>query len=596
MGCASMMNLALGATSSELMPRSFARTIVTTKAAAAGQQQEKASGLRAYKVVDESDIRAMNAAAGGEVAVYGREAYETGIFRDWTGSYGVMPAADPSSSSSYVGMAAAFPRTTSEVSAILRYCNDNMIAVVPQGGNTGLVGGGVPGAAADQPERCELVLSLRKMNTISEIDANAGVAVCDAGVVLQTLNEAAGEKGWMVPLDLGAKGSCTIGGNVSTNAGGIRLIKYGSLHGSVLGVEAVTADGTVVDMLNLNRKDNTGIDLKHLFIGSEGILGVITRTAIQLAPKPNAVNAVWLQVRATDGEMTGTERVLRVLKLARERLGGVLSAFELVDGAALRLVLPTLQPSTSAIFAELSPAADGVYSSEFNVLIETHGDDDEQDNEKLMAFLEHLIDEGLIPETGGLIAQNQTQMDSLWGVREHITDALAGGARQSGGKVFKYDLSIPVRYLYDLVTETRARIAGCAPDIYNAELDDGCVVAVGDADEGAGNGDGGNKVVVVGYGHMGDGNLHLNVLVKSPEHVQRVKEIIEPFVYDWTSQYGGSVSAEHGIGVLKAQYLELSKSRQAIELMARTKAMMDPHGILQPNKVIPRQFIEDAYN
>ena len=545
-----------------------------------------------YRGVRASDIAQLDNACGRMgVAVYGREAFETGVFRDWTGAYGMQPRITSSEAEdAYEGAAVAFPRSTREVAAVLEYCNRERVAVVPQGGNTGLVGGGVPGR-----DGSELVLSLRKMCDAPHVDEDSGVATCEAGVILQSLNDVALAKGWMVPLDLGAKGSCTIGGNVSTNAGGIRLLRYGSLHGSVLGVEAVLADGRVVDVLNTNRKDNTGVDLKHLFIGSEGVLGIITKIAIQLAPRPNAVNAMWLRVRADDvlassSSSKGFGSVLRVLRLARERLGGVLSAFELVDAAALRLVLPTLQPSTSAIFD--TEGVDGSSGGEeFNILIETHGDDAEQDSEKLMAFVEHVMEEGLVPDDdGSILAQSQTQLDALWSVREGITDALSSGARESGGKVFKYDLSIPVRHLYDLVAETRVRIDTHAPDLYDVRYDD-C------GPDAAGARVGANKVTVVGYGHMGDGNLHLNVLVKSnnAEDVDRVKHILEPFVYDWTSERGGSVSAEHGIGVLKSAYLGLSKSQQSIALMAQTKAMMDPRCILNPRKVIPPEYIIDAY-
>ena len=350
--------------------------------------------------------------------------------------------------------------------------------------------------------------------------------------------------------------------------------RYGSLHGSVLGVEAVLADGTIVNLLNTNRKDNTGIDLKHLFIGSEGILGILTKVTIKLAPKPVSVNAAWMRI--SGGEY---ETVLRLLRLSRDKLGEILSAFELVDNASLKLTLPILKERTSSSSSLLSSlddedSAGKEKSNTFNVLMETHGSNEEHDMDKLMGFVNDAMEEGLIVEDGGIIAMDQKQLDSLWSVRESITESLAIRARESGGRVFKYDFSIPVGKLYDLVTDTRQRMMALAPEL--------C------ADE---------KVLVVGYGHMGDGNLHLNVLVRSgdPADVRKVEQVIEPFVYEWTSMNGGSISAEHGVGMLKSPYLHLNKSQEAIAMMAGMKAMMDPKCILNPYKVLPHEYIVNAY-
>ncbi|KAM6357752.1 D-2-hydroxyglutarate dehydrogenase, mitochondrial isoform 2-T4 [Alca torda] len=365
------------------------------------------------------------------------------------------------------------PQTTAEVSQVLRYCHERNLAVNPQGGNTGLVGGSVP--VFD-----EIILSTVLMNRIISFDKVSGILVCQAGCVLEKLNEYLEEQGFIMPLDLGAKGSCHIGGNVATNAGGLRLLRYGSLRGTVLGLEVVLADGSALDCLASLRKDNTGYDLKQLFIGSEGTLGVITAVSILCPQKPKAVNLAFL-------------------------------------------------------------------GSPFYVLIETSGSSSTHDEEKLNNFLEQAMTSGLI--TDGTVATDDKKIKTLWSLRERITEALT-----HDGYVYKYDISLPVGKLYDLVTDTRARL-------------------------------GHNAKNVVGYGHLGDGNLHLNVTADSYSH--SLLDAIEPFVYEWTARYHGSISAEHGLGFKKKQFIQYSKPSEAVFLMQRFKAMLDPKGILNPYKMLP---------
>ncbi|XP_048664915.1 D-2-hydroxyglutarate dehydrogenase, mitochondrial isoform X4 [Marmota marmota marmota] len=367
------------------------------------------------------------------------------------------------------------PRTSEEVSRILRYCHERNLAVNPQGGNTGLVGGSVP--VFD-----EIILSTALMNQVTSFNSVSGILTCQAGCVLEGLSRYVQERDFVMPLDLGAKGSCHIGGNVATNAGGLRFLRYGSLHGTVLGLEVVLADGTVLDCLTSLRKDNTGYDLKQLFIGSEGTLGVITAVSILCPPRPKAVNVAFLE-------------------------------------------------------------------SAFYLLVETSGSSTGHDAEKLGCFLEQVLGSGLV--TDGTVATDESKAQALWALRERITEALS-----RDGYVYKYDVSLPVERLYDLVTDLRARLGSQARR-------------------------------VVGYGHLGDGNLHLNVTVDA--FSAALLDTLEPYVYAWTAGQRGSVSAEHGLGFRKRDALRYSKPPPAVQLMQQLKALLDPKGILNPYKLLPTQ-------
>ncbi|XP_058700489.1 D-2-hydroxyglutarate dehydrogenase, mitochondrial isoform X1 [Poecile atricapillus] len=413
------------------------------------------------------------------------------------------------------------PQTTAEVSQVLRYCHEKNLAVNPQGGNTGLVGGSVP--VFD-----EIILSTALMNQIISFDKVSGILVCQAGCVLERLNEYLEEQGFVMPLDLGAKGSCHIGGNVATNAGGLRLLRYGSLRGTVLGLEVVLADGSALDCLTSLRKDNTGYDLKQLFIGSEGTLGVITAVSILCPQKPKAVNVAFLGCQSF-------AKVLETFTTCRAMLGEILSAYEFMDEKCMELVERHLKLSRP------------VTGSPFYVLIETSGSNSTHDEEKLSNFLEQAMASGLV--TDGTVATDDKKIKALWSLRERITEALT-----HEGYVYKYDISLPVRKLYDLVTDMRARLGHSAKS-------------------------------VVGYGHLGDGNLHLNITAESYSH--SLLDAIEPFVYEWTAGCSGSISAEHGLGFKKKQFIQYSKPRQAVVLMQQFKAMLDPKGILNPYKTLP---------
>ncbi|KAJ4293683.1 D-lactate ferricytochrome c oxidoreductase [Kalmusia sp. IMI 367209] len=423
------------------------------------------------------------------------------------------------------------PSTTEEVSDILKYCNQNMLAVVPQGGNTGLVGGSVP--VFD-----EIVINMQKLNNIRSFDEVSGILVADAGVILEVADNFLAEKQHIFPLDLGAKGSCQIGGNVSTNAGGLRLLRYGSLHGSVLGIEAVLPDGTVIDDLSVLRKNNTGYDLKQLFIGSEGTIGIITGVSIQCPQRSPAVNVAYFGLESY-------EHAQRAFRAAKGQLSEILSAFEMMDGRTQKI----LQKVTGKKLP-----LEGEHP--FFCLVETSGSNSDHDSEKLQNFLEHVMEAGIVSD--GVLAQDQTQVAELWSCREGITECLG-----HWGGVYKYDLSLPIAQMYDLVNDVRDRMTQAG--------------LLGD--------DASHPVVdVVGYGHMGDANLHLNIPVRRFD--KTVEKALEPYVYEWTAKRNGSISAEHGLGVTKKPYIGYSRSETMIKLMKQIKNLYDPNGILNPYKYI----------
>jgi D-lactate dehydrogenase (cytochrome) len=481
--------------------------------------------LRFFHSIKTSDVEHFKTILNGSILTENLEKYN----HDWMGTFKGQ------------SRLVLRPKTTEQVSKVLEYCNANKIAVVPQGGNTGLVGGSVP-------VKDEVILSTQLMNNIISFDetsgiltAEAGKSFGDSGCVLESLDSWLQERGFIMPLDLGAKGTCQIGGNVATNAGGLRLLRYGSLHGTVLSLEVVLADGTIMELGKPLRKDNTGYDLKHLFIGSEGTLGVITKVSILTPPKPKAVNVAVLGLESFEAVQTA-------FTLAKSELGEILSAYEFFDRSSLDLVRKHLEHSREP-FETQSP---------FYVLIETQGSNKEHDDEKLEGFLEKLLKEDVISD--GVLAQDTAQTKMFWEMREGITEACG----KEGG-LYKYDLSVPVNRLYSLVLDMRMRLRDMG--LYHPDT----------------NADGAVKHII-GFGHMGDGNLHLNIMTKgrSPE----LQSAIEPYIYELTQKNEGSISAEHGLGQMKAKYIGYSKQHEMIEYMKKVKAMFDPNGILNPYKYI----------
>jgi len=438
------------------------------------------------------------------------------------------------------------PQSTEEVSRILRYCNERHIGIVPQGGNTGLVGGSIPISSQ------EIVLSLEKMNTIQEDDDDSGIVLrAGAGCILQDLQDHASQKKALVPVDLGAKGTCQIGGNVSTNAGGVYYYRYGSLHANVLGLEVVTPTG---DVLNLgynpvpHLKDNTGYDLKHLFIGGEGTLGVVTKVALRCQPLPVSRGAVWLTC-------TSLEEVVQILTIARtKKLSEILAAFEFMDADVLELV-QTSHPSTRfPVDVSSNTASEGQYS----VLIETHGSNYDHDMEKLETFLEYVFEEGLV--TDGALAQNLGQIEDFWNVREMCNPASA-----ATGFVYKYDVSLAASDFGNFIRDVKAFLEDIS-QASSLDIDLRCV----------------------NWGHIIDGNLHCNIV--SPGVFQRDAELtklVDEGIVQEVTKRNGSISAEHGLGQYKHKYMPRIKDKPTLETMYSIKNLFDPHGIMNPGKYLP---------
>ncbi|KAI8084787.1 uncharacterized protein BX664DRAFT_300287 [Halteromyces radiatus] len=424
------------------------------------------------------------------------------------------------------------PRTTQQVSAILNYCHDQNLAIVPQGGNTGLVGGSVP--VFD-----EIILNLKNMNRIRSFDSVSGILTADAGCILEVLDNWLAEKGYMMPLDLAAKGSCHIGGNIATNAGGLRLLRYGSLHGTVLGLEVVLPNGTILNNMSTLRKDNTGFDLKQLFIGSEGTIGVITGVSILTPLRSKAVNVALLGLNSFDD-------VQVAFKQSRMDLSEILSAFEFWDIHSFKMFKKHF--NHKEVMAKDYP---------FYILIETSGSNKDHDDQKLTSYLEQMMINGIAQD--GVVAQDQQQMRDLWGIRDGLTEALG-----KEPAVYKYDISIPVAKIWDCTEDMRYHLQA------------GGVFGQSDSP----------VIDVVAYGHIGDGNVHLNIVTKDLD--SRVSDLIEPYLFEWVAKHQGSISAEHGLGVAKNEFLGYSKSPEMIDLMKTMKTMLDPKGIMNPYKYLPQ--------
>ncbi|KAJ2334324.1 D-lactate ferricytochrome c oxidoreductase [Coemansia sp. RSA 2681] len=423
---------------------------------------------------------------------------------------------------------ALFPTSTQQVSDVLAYCNQRRIGVVTQGGNSGIAGGAIA-------HRGEVLLCLRDMNKVRDMDVISGVLVAEGGCVLDDLDNYVQQHGYIVPVDLGARKRCMIGGNVSTNAGGLRYLRYGSLHGSVLGLEVVLPDGRVLDSLFTLKKDASGYDIKQLFIGAEGTLGVVTAVAISLAPKPRASQLALLGLQ-------DFSKIQRAFVLARQNLGEIVSAFEFWEKRCNELVV---EYGNSG-----SPLSE---SHEFYVLIETRGACLRHDMEKLDDFLECLRAEELIGESR--VVRDAEEMDKTWLFRSQMAHAHA-----KSGHMHVYDFSLPSKYQYELLVAVKSHLE--AAGLYGKPG-----LPVSD---------------VTIFGHIGDDNIHLQVIAST--FGGAVEEIIEPWVYEWVGSHGGSVAAEHGLGAHKGQFLKYAKSPALIETMKSIKLLLDPNNIMNPGK------------
>ncbi|HEY0342011.1 MAG TPA: FAD-binding oxidoreductase [Steroidobacteraceae bacterium] len=420
-------------------------------------------------------------------------------------------------------LALTYPRNTGQVAAILKFCNERRISVQPQGGMTGMAGGGVPIGPC-------VVISLERMRAIKEIDAAAGTITVEAGVAMETVQKAADAADLFFPLDLGGRGSCQIGGNVSTNAGGNRVLRFGMARDLVLGVEAVLADGTVIDSLRKVMMNNTGYDVRQLFIDSEGTLGIVTTVVLRLFPKPRSVCTGMCALRDYAG-------VLELLRRARVGFGAQLTAFEVMWPDFYELATLGLGRKPPL------PLASGVY-----VLLETMGQDPDIDQQRYETIIGEALEAGVVEDA--VVAKSSREATELWTVR----DSPGEWQRTPHWPQLGFDVSVPTGEIQALMGEIDAELTSRWPEL---------------------------KTVY--FGHVADGNLHASVRMNG----HSVPEVeIEDAVYSIVSRRKGSISAEHGIGSLKRKFLHYSRSPEELALMRAIKQVMDPNGILNPGKIL----------
>ena len=435
----------------------------------------------------------------------------------------------------YRGSAAALlsPATTEEVVQIVRLCAAEGVALVPQGGNTSMVAGATPDRLGDS-----LLLSMRRMNRIRSISAAANSAVCEAGVILSDLHAAAAEPGRRFPLSLGAKGSATVGGLVSTNAGGTQVLRFGTMRGLVQGLEAVLPDGTLFQGLSALKKDNRGYDLKQLLIGAEGTLGIVTAASLRLVPAIGSRSVAWIG-------LASPAAALELLLMLEASLGDAVESFELVPDVALQLVLQHV-PGTRAPLA-------GQHG--WHVLVEATAPMVAPSPDKaLTAALHAAAEAGLIEDA--VIASNEAQAEAFWRIRDSISEA-----EQKDGPNAKHDVSVEVPAMPAFIVEATAAVEARFPGVR-----------------------------VIAFGHLGDGNVHFNV--RAPEGVGRdwlqgqALEVTS-FVHDQVVAAGGSISAEHGIGQMRLSELARLAEPARLKTMRAIKQALDPQGIMNPGKLVP---------
>ncbi|HTT83597.1 MAG TPA: FAD-binding oxidoreductase [Rhizomicrobium sp.] len=421
------------------------------------------------------------------------------------------------------------PQNTAEISAVLSICNATRTPIVPQGGNTGLVGGQIPQAG-------EILLSLERMNRIRHIDAEDMSAIVEAGTILAELQNAAEQAGVYFPLSLAAQGSATVGGNISTNAGGVNVLRYGSARQLVLGLEVVLADGRVLDLLRTLHKDNTGYDLKQLFMGAEGTLGVITAAALRLFPRPELRETAFIAVR-------DPAAAIALLRRLETSSGGLVSAFELMPRIGLDLVL-----------AHIPGASDPLnVSSPWYVLAEVTSGAALPLRKIVEDTLASAIEDGLVADA--TLAANETRRAALWRLRESLSEA-----QKLEGASIKHDVSVPVHSIPEFLARGCAAVQALIPGIRP-----------------------------VPFGHLGDGNIHFNF--SAPKNADGAKFLarwdeVARIVHDLTNSFGGSIGAEHGIGLMKRDEIIRYKSPVEIDLMQTLKRTLDPNNILNPGKVV----------
>ena len=430
-------------------------------------------------------------------------------------------------------LAVVQPDSPQDVAHVMRWCHERLIPVVPQGGNTGLSGGATPDASGRS-----VVLSLSRLQSFRSVDLQNNTITVDAGVTLLALQEAAQTQGRMFPLSLAAEGSCTIGGNLASNAGGVQVLRYGNARDLCLGLEVVTAEGELWNGLRGLRKDNTGYDLRDLYIGSEGTLGIITGATLKLFPQPRS------QVVACVAAPAPAQAV-ELLTFAQARLGAALTAFELMSDNCLQLVEKHV-PGSRIPFAERSP---------WYVLMELSGElDDAQATSSMESLLEAAFEQSLI--TDAALSSSLSQLQALWALRENISEA-----QGAEGKTIKHDISLPASRIAEFIESTDAALLAQS-----------------------------GMVRLVVFGHLGDGNLHYNLSPaegSSPSDFLALEPAMNRLVHDAVHARSGSISAEHGLGVLRRDESARYKWPVELDLMRRIKAALDPHGLLNPGKLLP---------
>jgi FAD/FMN-containing dehydrogenase len=431
-------------------------------------------------------------------------------------------------------LALASPASTTEVAALVKLAAAHRVPIVPQGGNSGMAGGATPDESGTA-----IILSLRRMNAIRSLSAESGQVVCEAGVVLQTLHEAAEAAQMRFPLTLGGKGSATIGGLISTNAGGTQVLRHGTMRAQVLGLEAVLADGSVLDLMTPLKKDNRGFDLKQLLIGSEGTLGIVTATCLRLLPAAQGRATAWVGL----GGIVEARDVLRQMERA---LGDALEGFEVVPAHCLASVLAH-QPTARAPLAERHA---------WNALIEcaSPAQDSAALRDALETALAAALEEALIADA--VIAASDTQAEAFWALRDGIS-----AAERALGPAMQHDISVPVEQMPEFIIAAVPQVEAAHP---------------------------GTRAVA--FGHLGDGNVHFHVL--APHGAvggvweEAEGKAVSAQVYDLVSRWGGSISAEHGIGQMKVDELARLHDPVALAVMGRVKAALDPAGLLNPGKLL----------
>jgi len=454
-----------------------------------------------------------------------------GKIRELVGESGVLTGDDVASRAAswvrqtpMIAAAIARPANTEEVAALLRFCHEVGQTVVPLGGNTGLVEG------ATSTEN-DIVLSLERMHRVESLDAAGATMTAQAGVLLQVAKDHASEAGFMFAMDFGARGSATIGGCIATNAGGNGVIRYGMMREQVLGLEVVLADGTVLSSMNRMLKNNAGYDLKQLFIGTEGTLGVVTRAVLRLRPELRSQNTA---LAAVDDY----EKVPLLLQQLGSALGGTLSAFEVLWADFYDAVLDGSDQHTA-------PVSRG---HPFYVLAEARGGDQEADGLRFQGALEEALEAGLIVDAS--FATNLQQREAMWAIRDDIPNL----AEQLEPMIV-FDVSLPISVAADYAAGVHARLRERWPDTYRGTT----------------------------FGHLGDGNLHFLLTIGSDDHDEQ--QAVMEVVYSELQPYGGSISAEHGIGLEKRSFLHYSRSDVEIAMMRRLKKALDPKSILNPGKI-----------